>query len=149
MEERLGGKFWGQCLCELAPCWLPGPAPWGCWGTAESRSSVLGRTVLSPPCPSTGHSGNKRNVIAGWNQTFAGFCSRWRVWGEIPPKSHLLSLGPSRVRLNFWTEHHRGSTVELRVSEVNQSLLVTPGRWQSAVAGGAWQRGFRCRSLGK
>lgn len=70
--------------------------------------------------------------------------------GRDPPtKSHLLSLGPSRMRLDFWTEHHKGSTAELRVSEVNRSLLVSPARCQSAVAGGAWQRGFRGRSLGK
>lgn len=60
--------------------------------------------------------------------------------GQPPTKSHLLSLGPSRVRPHFWTEHHKGSAVELRVSEVNQSLLLSPGRWQSAVAGGAWRR---------
>lgn len=39
MEERLGGKFWGQCLCELAPCWLPGACPLGLLG--DSREPVL------------------------------------------------------------------------------------------------------------
>lgn len=39
MEERLGGKCWGQCLRELVPCWQPGACPPGLLG--HSREQVL------------------------------------------------------------------------------------------------------------
>ena len=56
MEERLGGKCWGQCLRELVPCWWPGTCTLGLLGLSREQVLSAGQGPAVPtlsPVPGT------------------------------------------------------------------------------------------------
>lgn len=57
----------------------PGPRPLGTAGTLPRAGPwYQAGTALSPTASNTWHIVGRRNVVAGLNGTFGGFCRRWK-----------------------------------------------------------------------